>query len=53
MDNKEYVIRYLPLFYDDLECAIDYILKALNNVRAANDLIDEVEQAIKKISYAA
>lgn len=53
MENKDYVIRYLPLFYEDLESAVDYILSTLKNVKAANDLVDEVEDAIAKISYVA
>ncbi len=44
-DNK-YTLRYLPLFYEDLEEKIVYIAEKLHNVKAANDLLDEVEQAI-------
>ena len=40
------ILRYLPLFRDDLVSAISYIRDKLQNERAANDLIDEVEQAI-------
>lgn len=44
-DNK-YTLRYLPLFYEDLEEKIVYIAEKLHNVKAANDLLDEVELAI-------
>ena len=46
MTNTKYTLRYLPLFYEDLEEKVVYIAEKLHNVKAANDLIDEVEQAI-------
>ncbi len=46
MANNKYTLRYLPLFYEDLEEKIVYIAEKLHNVKAANDLLDEVEQAI-------
>lgn len=48
MANTKYILRYLPLFYEDLEEKIVYIAEKLQNVKAANDLIDEVERAILK-----
>lgn len=46
MLNKEYRLSYLPLFYDDLEEAVTYIVEKLKNPQAANDLFDKVEAAI-------
>ena len=46
MDNAKYKLRYLPLFYKDLEEKIVYIAEELHNEKAANDLLDEVEAAI-------
>lgn len=46
MDNEKYELRYLPLFYEDLENVVVYIAEELCNVQAANDLIDAVEKAI-------
>ena len=46
MDNAKYKLRYLPLFYKDLEEKIVYIAEELHNEKAANDLLNEVEAAI-------
>lgn len=46
MPNKKYKLRYLPLFYDDLEKVADYIAEELQNPKAAGDLLDKVEAAI-------
>lgn len=46
MDKKSYKLRYLPLFYTDLEEKITYISDKLKNKKAANDLVDAVESAI-------
>ena len=46
MTRTKYILRYLPLFYDDLEEKIVYIAEKLHNEKAANDLLDEVERAI-------
>ena len=48
MAYNKYTLRYLPLFYEDLEEKIVYIAEKLHNVKAASDLMDEVEQAILK-----
>ena len=46
MENKEYTLRYLPLFKSDLvECA-NYISNKLQNPIAAEKLINDVESAI-------
>ena len=44
------ILRYLPLFFDDLKEAVDYIRVTLQNEKAAEDLINDVEQAILKRS---
>ncbi|MBR1671932.1 MAG: type II toxin-antitoxin system RelE/ParE family toxin [Fretibacterium sp.] len=41
-----YKLRYLPLFYEDLEKKMLYIARQLQNPQAANDLLDAVEKAI-------
>ena len=46
MTDKKYKLRYLPLFYEDLEQKVVYIAEKLHNEKAANDLIDAVEKAI-------
>lgn len=46
MNNSKYDLRYLPLFYEDLENKATYIAEKLQNPQAANDLIDAVEKAI-------
>ncbi len=51
MTNKIYKLRYLPLFYDDLERTVDYISNTLKNTSAALRLVDKIEAAILKRSY--
>lgn len=46
MAKQKYILRYLPLFYDEFGEKLDYITNKLLNPKAANDLIDAVEQAI-------
>ena len=46
MAGRRYKLRYLPLFYEDLEQKVVYIAEKLQNPQAANDLIDAVEKAI-------
>ena len=46
MADAKYKLRYLPLFYEDLEQKVVYIAETLQNPKAANDLIDAVEKAI-------
>ena len=45
---QEYKLKYLPLFYDDLNSITSYISTILKNEKAANDLTDSIEQAIKQ-----
>ena len=47
---EKYNIKYLPLFYKDLNKITDYIIKKLNNEIAANNLLDEIEKEIKNRS---
>lgn len=46
MTNIKYRLRYLPLFYEELEQKAVYIAEKLQNPQAANNLIDAVEKAI-------
>ena len=46
MFSKKYRLSYLPLFYEDLDEKITYIVEKLKNPKAANDLLDKVESAI-------
>ena len=41
-----YRLRYLPLFWDDLDRAATYIARELKNPRAAADLVDRVEAGV-------
>jgi hypothetical protein len=53
MSDQTYGLRYLPLFYDDLENKLLYIINELKNPQAANDLMDAVEKAIiERLPYA-
>ena len=38
--EKKYKIKYLPLFYNDLDQITDYIMYKLNNEIAANKALD-------------
>jgi plasmid stabilization system protein ParE len=42
----QYKLRYLPLFWDDLEQAVFYIRDVLKNPSASKRLLDRTEQAI-------
>lgn len=46
MAETKYWLRYLPLFYQELEQKVLYIANKLCNEQAANELIDAVETAI-------
>ena len=48
LQKSKYEIRYLPLFYDDLEEAVLYISDVLQNETAAQKLIDDTEAAISE-----
>ena len=53
MFSKKYRLRYLPLFYDDLDEKVTYIAEKLKNPKVANDLLDKVESAIMERLPAA
>lgn len=46
MADTDYKLRYLPLFYRDLEEKIVYISEMLQNPQVAKDLLDDVERVI-------
>ena len=46
MPNSEYKLRYLPLFYEDLNEKVEYIAFEKLNPTAALKLVDAVEAAI-------
>ena len=46
MVDTKYILRYLPLFYEELEEKVVYITQTLKNPQAANALLDSVESAI-------
>lgn len=48
MSNIQYSLSYLPLFYNNLENHVMYIAKVLKNPDAANNLLDDIEKAIKE-----
>lgn len=53
MLNKQYELRYLPLFYEDLQQTANHIADNLSNPQAALDLINAVEEAILDRSTCA
>ena len=48
MEKKKYEIKYLPLFYNDLDQITNYIMYTLNNEIAANNFVNELENEINK-----
>lgn len=46
MGKVTYSLSYLPMFYNDLEERVMYLVNVLHNVTAANDLMNSVESAI-------
>ena len=48
MENKEYMLRFLPIFEQDLTDTVDYIVEKLKNPAAAERLVDEIQNAIRK-----
>lgn len=49
--EKKYKVTYLPLFYEDLDQIIGYIINELNNPIAANNLLNEIEKSIEERIY--
>ncbi len=48
MKNKDYKLYYTPLFQQDLNEIIDYYCVVLQNPQAAENLLDEIDVAVKK-----
>ena len=48
MTDKKYKLRFLPLFEQDLNDTVDYISLKLKNPEAAQNLVNEVQAAIRK-----
>lgn len=46
MMGTNYTLRYLPLFYEDLEEKVLYISKVLKSPMAARELLETVEKSI-------
>ena len=46
--SEQFKLRYLPLFWDDLEQAVFYVNDVLANPAAAERLLDNVEAGILK-----
>ena len=46
MENKKYKLRILPLFEDDLNDILDYMIGRLQNPKAAEDFLNAVEKAV-------
>lgn len=53
MLNKQYKLRFLPLFEDDINEIVGYIAIRLHNPAAANSMADEVRAAIRERSTCA
>lgn len=50
---KRYKLRFLPLFRDDLNEIVDYIALKLKSPAAADNLVDEVQAAIRERTTCA
>ncbi len=48
MDGNRYELRILPLFEEDLNEIVDYIMFRLQNPAAAENLVDDIETAIQE-----
>lgn len=46
--TQKYNLKYTSLFYEDLNKITDYIVYNLNNILAANRLVESVEDEIRK-----
>lgn len=46
MDNEVYHLTFLPLFEEDLNGIVDYIVGTLKNPLAAERLVNDIEKAI-------
>ena len=50
--EKKYKIKYLPLFYKDLDHITDYIKYKLKNEIAANNFVNKLEKEIKQRAFS-
>ena len=50
--KKKYKIKYLPLFYKDLDYITDYIKYQLRNEIAANNFVNKLETEIKQRAFS-
>ena len=50
--EKKYKIKYLPLFYKDLDHITDYIKYRLKNEIAANNFVNKLEKEIKQRAFS-
>lgn len=48
MEDKHYKLRFLPLFEEDLNEIVDYIVDRLQNPAAAENLVKLVQGAIQE-----
>jgi plasmid stabilization system protein ParE len=48
MDGKHYKLSILPIFEDDLNQIVDYMVERLQNPIAADNFVDAVETAIQE-----
>lgn len=53
MQGRQYKIRFLPLFEDDLTEIVEYIAYRLKNPLAAEELVDTVQNAIRERAACA
>ena len=53
MPIQKYEVNYIPLFYNDLEGIVGYIIDKLQNHQAAQKLLDDIENAIFERSFCA
>ena len=50
--EKKYKIKYLPLFYKDLDNITDYIKYQLKNKIAADNFVNKLEKEINQRAYS-
>lgn len=46
MTEENYKLRYLPLFWEDLQGIVDYLQNTLKSPMAAQSFVERVEQGI-------
>lgn len=48
MDRKQYKLRFLPMFEEDMNKIVDYICFQLKNPIAAKDFVNAVQIAVRE-----